>query len=124
MKPDFIDVTYLTAFPGTPLFDKLEKEGRVDRNWNNLRLKTPSIKFKHYTHGEILLARKEIVDAFFTLPNITRILIRSLFNMEGSTLRMFLKIRMFLKMVARDKTAEKTRFTRDTRELHNIKKQH
>jgi radical SAM superfamily enzyme YgiQ (UPF0313 family) len=113
MKPDFIDITYLTAFPGTPLFDKLEKEGRVETNWNRLRLKTPSIKFKHYTHEEILKARKEIADAFFTLPNIIKIIFRLLFRMESNTFKLFSKIRLFLKMVERDKIAEKTRFARD-----------
>lgn len=119
MKPDFIDVTYLTAFPGTPLFEKLKQEGRAETDWNKLRLKTPSIQFKHYTHEEILKARKEISDKFFSTRNVIRIIFRMIIHMERSTVMLFLKIRLFLKLVDRERTAETIRYSRDIKQFQN-----
>jgi radical SAM superfamily enzyme YgiQ (UPF0313 family) len=69
---DFPRVFLMTAWPGTPLFDRLEKEGRASRDWDRVRKDMPSIQFKHFTHEEIVRARGEILDAFFNVFSISR----------------------------------------------------
>ena len=49
---DLPGVFFATAWPGTPLFATLEKEGRANRNWDQVRKDVPSIQFKHFTHSE------------------------------------------------------------------------
>jgi radical SAM superfamily enzyme YgiQ (UPF0313 family) len=90
-KVDFPRVFFATAWPGTPFFESLEKEGRVSRNWDEVRKDVPSIKFKHFTREEALAARKEIVDAFFNAFSIIRVISRWIFK-ERTLLVMYLKM--------------------------------
>lgn len=99
-KVDFPRVFFATAWPGTPFFESLEKEGRVNRNWDEVRKDVPSIKFKHFTREEAIAARKEIVDAFFNVFSILRAISRWIF--KERTL-MFL----FLKMSIRNRISER-----------------
>lgn len=98
-KADFPRVFFATAWPGTPFFKSLEKEGRASRNWDEVRKDIPSIKFKHFTKEEAIAARKEILDAFFNVSymfGLFRIWVlkdRSLFL-------------MYIKMTVRHKIAE------------------
>ncbi len=99
-RVDFPRVFFATAWPGTPFFDSLEKEGRVNRDWDDVRKDIPSIKFAHFTREEALAARTEIVDAFFNLFAIVKVLSRWIFRER--TL-MFL----FLKMTFRNRVSER-----------------
>lgn len=105
IKADFVRVFYMTAWPGTPLFKKLEKEGRASTNWDNLRKDVPSIQFKHYSHDEVIRARKEIMDSFFNLFNIMKVLLRWVF-IDRSL------ISIFIKMSVRNRISEKIRNSR------------
>lgn len=99
-RADFPRVFLMTAWPGTPLFEQLEEEGRASHDWDSVRKDIPTVKFKHYTHEEILQARKEILDSFFNFSNIFRMFLwwlpreRSLFL-------------LFLKLTFRHRIAEK-----------------
>ena len=75
-KADFPRVFLMTAWPGTPLFDRLEKEGRACRDWDHLRKDEPSIQFKNYTHAEIVRARSEVLRAFFNPLNMLLVMSR------------------------------------------------
>jgi radical SAM superfamily enzyme YgiQ (UPF0313 family) len=77
-KPDFLKLTYMTAWPGTPLFKKLEKEGRIERNWDNINFETPFIKFKNFTIDEIIATRNKVFDSFYNIKNITPIVLRNI----------------------------------------------
>jgi radical SAM superfamily enzyme YgiQ (UPF0313 family) len=105
IKADFVRVFYMTAWPGTPLFDSLEKEGRVTRNWDQVRKDIPSIQFLHYTHEEILKARKEIMDSFFNVRRNIAVILRWLF-VDRSLLG------TFIRMNIRNRTSERIRNAR------------
>jgi len=79
-KPDFIKLTFMTAWPGTPLFNKLEKEGRIERNWDNINFEIPFIQFKNFTIDEIIATRNKVFDSFYNTKNITIIVLRNLFK--------------------------------------------
>jgi radical SAM superfamily enzyme YgiQ (UPF0313 family) len=98
-KVDFPRVFFATAWPGTPFFEELEKEGRANRNWDLVRKDVPSITFRHFTAEEAVAARKEILDAFFNV-----------FTMARSISRWVLKERslilLYIKMSFRNRMAE------------------
>jgi hypothetical protein len=81
----------MTAWPGTPLFERLEKEGRASRDWDRVRKDMPSIQFKHFTHDEIVRARKEILDAFFNVFSVAKTFARWVLK-DRSILFVFLRL--------------------------------
>ena len=95
----------MTAWPGTPLFKSLEQKGRVNRNWDEVRKDIPSIQFLHYTHDEIIKARKEILDSFFNLRRNIAVILRWIFI--DRTL-----ITLFIRMNFRNRKSEKIRNVR------------
>jgi radical SAM superfamily enzyme YgiQ (UPF0313 family) len=109
-QADFPRVFFMTAWPGTPLFEKLEKEDRACRDWDAVRKDMPSIRFKNYTHEEILAARKEVMDAFFSPVNVTRVLGR--WVLKDRSLLTF-----FLKKAVKNRIVERVRQVRNTARL-------
>lgn len=91
IKADFIRVFLMTAWPGTPLYQELKKSGRLINEWDKVRKDIPSIQFKHYTHNEIINARKEVMDSFFNKRNLLKVILRWVF-VERSLITTFLKI--------------------------------
>jgi radical SAM superfamily enzyme YgiQ (UPF0313 family) len=79
-KVDFPRIFLMTAWPGTQLFNSLEKEGRASRDWDNVRKDVPSIEYKHYTKEEIDQARNEIIRTFASFSHISRVIFRWLFR--------------------------------------------
>jgi radical SAM superfamily enzyme YgiQ (UPF0313 family) len=104
-RADFPRVFFATAWPGTPFFESLEKEGRVNRNWDEVRKDVPSIQFKNFTHAEAIAARKKILDAFFNVLTTARTLSR--WMLRERTLML-----TFVKMVVRNRLAEALKRTR------------
>jgi len=113
IKADFVRVFYMTAWPGTPLYKELEKEGRVCTNWDQLRKDIPSTKFKNYTHEEAIYAREQIMSSFFKLSNILRVLSRWIFIDRSF-------IGMFIKMAFRNGPSEKIRNSRAMEKSHVV----
>jgi len=112
IKADFVRTFLMTAWPGTALFKQLKAEGRACTNWNQVRKDIPSIEFKHYTHREIIAARTEIMNSFFNLPNITKVIFRWMFKERSLIL-------MFLKMSFRNRISEKIRSSRAIRYVNS-----
>ena len=113
IKADFVRVFYMTAWPGTPLFKDLIKEGRASEEWDNLRKDIPSIKFKHYSHEEAIIARKEIMDSFFNPFNLAKVLMRWVF-IDRSL------IKTFLRMSFRNIKSEKIRNSRAAIQIKEV----
>jgi len=90
-RVDFTQVHFMTAYPGTPYYDKLSEENRASSDWDHLRPEIPTMTFKHYTHQDIIEARKEIISSFFSIPNTLRTLFRWIFK-EPSLLLFFIRI--------------------------------
>ncbi len=109
-RVDFPRVFFATAWPGTPFFESLEKEGRVSRNWDEVRKDVPSIQFKHFTKEEAIAARKKIVDAFFNPFSILRVISRWILK-ERTLLFIYLKMsirnRISERLVRRRKYGDK-----------------
>jgi radical SAM superfamily enzyme YgiQ (UPF0313 family) len=99
-RVDFPRVFFATAWPGTPFFESLEKEGRVSRNWDEVRKDMPSIEFKHFTREEAMAARKTIMDAFFNPLAIARVISR--WFLKERTL-----VLLYLKMSFRNRISER-----------------
>lgn len=111
IKADFIRVFFMTAWPGTKLYQELKEEGRTETNWDNLRKDIPSTVFKHYTHEEALKARKEIMDSFFNWRNLLVVLFRWLFKDRSL-------IKVFLKTSIRNRFAEIVKYKRAQKVIH------
>jgi radical SAM superfamily enzyme YgiQ (UPF0313 family) len=99
-KVDFPRVFLATAWPGTPFFESLEKEGRASRNWDEVRKDSPSIKFKHFTREEATAARKKIIDSFFNVFSTMRAISKWIF--KERTL-----IFIYIKMIIRNRISER-----------------
>lgn len=88
-RADFPRVFFCTAWPGTPFFKMLEKEGRVSRNWDEVRKDVPSVKFLHFTKDEAIAAKKEVLNAFFNWFASIRLISRWIFK-DRSLLRLYI----------------------------------
>jgi len=102
IKVDYVRVFYMTAWPGTTLYKELIEEGRAPSDWNSLRKDIPTTKFKHYTHEEIIVARKAIMDYFFGKRHFIRVI--SIWTFRDTSL-----IKLFLKLWWRNMNSEKIR---------------
>ncbi|MFC2126311.1 B12-binding domain-containing radical SAM protein [Bacteroidota bacterium] len=88
---DYVRVFLMTAWPGTPLYKELKAQNRVIDNWKQVRKDIPSVIYKHYSHEEIIEARKEVMDSFFNFGNIIRVISRWVFT-DLTLLSLFLKL--------------------------------
>ncbi len=87
-KPDFLRLTYLTAWPGTPLYNNLKDTDRIERDWDTMYVDKPSITFKNFSHGEVREARKMVLNSFYNTINITRIAIRCILRTNTQLVRL------------------------------------
>ncbi len=111
VNADFVRVFYMTAWPGTPLYKKLSKEGRTCNDWRKLRKDIPTVEFKHYTHEEAIAARKAIMDSFFNFRSLSRVALRWIFVIDWKL------IRVFLKMSFRNRKSERIRNRRAAKKI-------
>jgi len=77
LKIDVADFCILTPFPGTPIFNKLEKEGRIlTKDWVNYNLKTAVFQPKKMTEDEIHKGMQKMYSEFYSVPYTTRRVMR------------------------------------------------
>ena len=70
---DVLEVNILTPYPGTPLFDKLEREGRLTtRDWSRYNQVDVVFKPKHMTEKELLEGAKKVAKEFYSWTNIIK----------------------------------------------------
>jgi len=77
---DVLEVNILTPYPGTPLFDRLDKEGRIlTRDWSKYNQVDVVFQPKNMTVEELYNGAKKVAKAFYSptnlLKNITRIVL-------------------------------------------------
>ena len=71
LQIDIVQVNILTPFPGTPLFDRLEKEKRIlTRDWSKYNLTTVVFKPKNMTEKELFEGARKVAKEFYSLPNV------------------------------------------------------
>jgi radical SAM superfamily enzyme YgiQ (UPF0313 family) len=82
--------TILTPFPGTALFERLDREGRIlTKNWNDYTMEKCVFQPRYFTPEELTAALNRAEKEFFSLRSIYR---RSQFGMQYNTLEKFLAV--------------------------------
>jgi len=84
---DAINVTFLTPLPGTRLWDKLEKEGRIVANafpedWKYYTVSFPVARYMHLSWADMLSEREACVRAFYSCPRVMRRVLGNLWRMH------------------------------------------
>jgi radical SAM superfamily enzyme YgiQ (UPF0313 family) len=76
---DVADFCILTPFPGTPIYNKLEKEKRLlTKDWSQYTLKNPVFKPKNMTSEELLLGVRKMYNNYYSTPNNIKRIFKSL----------------------------------------------
>jgi radical SAM superfamily enzyme YgiQ (UPF0313 family) len=75
LKVDLADFCILTPFPGTPLYKKFDREGRIlTKDWSKYTMKNVVFQPKNMTPQELLEGVKRMYVDFYSMNNtITRI---------------------------------------------------
>jgi radical SAM superfamily enzyme YgiQ (UPF0313 family) len=84
---DALNVTFLTPLPGTRLWDKMEKEGRIVANafpedWEYYTLSFPVARYKHLSWTDMLSEREDCFRAFYSYPRAMRRVFGNLWRMR------------------------------------------
>jgi radical SAM superfamily enzyme YgiQ (UPF0313 family) len=68
---DIVEVNILTPYPGTPLFDRLDKEGRIiSRDWSRYNQVDVVFKPKNMTEKELFEGARKVAMEFYSISNI------------------------------------------------------
>jgi radical SAM superfamily enzyme YgiQ (UPF0313 family) len=79
LKIDIADFCMLTPFPGTPIFNKLEKEGRIlTKDWSQYSLKDVVFEPKNMTPDELIQGLRKMYYEFYSTPYTVKRIVRSL----------------------------------------------
>ena len=79
LKIDIADFCMLTPFPGTPIFNKLEKEGRIlTKDWSQYSLKNVVFEPKNMTPDELTQGLRKMYYEFYSTPYTVKRIVRSL----------------------------------------------
>jgi len=73
LEIDVLEVNILTPYPGTPLYDKMEREGRlITKDWSKYNQVEVVFKPKQMTEKELLEGSRKVAKEFYSWPNIIR----------------------------------------------------
>ena len=76
---DAADFCILTPFPGTPIYNKLEKEKRIlTKDWSQYNLKNPVFKPKNMTLEELLIGVRKMYYEYYSIPNNIKRIFKSM----------------------------------------------
>lgn len=76
---DSVGVNILTPFPGTPLFDKLEREGRIlTKEWSRYNMRDVVFLPKHMSPEELKDGASYVAKEFFSWKNIINKLVSTM----------------------------------------------
>jgi radical SAM superfamily enzyme YgiQ (UPF0313 family) len=71
MEMDSVEVNILTPYPGTPLFDRLEKDGRIlTRDWSKYNQVEVVFKPKNMTEKELYEGARKVAKEYYSIPNV------------------------------------------------------
>src|SRR5512136_1848322 len=90
-KIEYPRLFFLTAWLGTPLYKRLQKQGRIPKGYTQDRKDIPNILYSHFSEEEIREAHNYIKKNFFTKPYIAKIVLRWLFK-DPPMVKFFLKV--------------------------------
>jgi len=67
---DAVEVNILTPYPGTPLFDRLEKEGRIlTKDWSRYNQVDVVYQPKNMTIKELYNGTRKVAKEYYSMPN-------------------------------------------------------
>jgi len=76
---DAPSINILVPYPGTPLFDRLEREGRIlTRDWSQYTLDNVVYQPKNMSTDELLAGAHRIAKMFYSSQNVVKRFVRSL----------------------------------------------
>ena len=79
LELDVADFCILTPFPGTPLFDKLNREERIlTKDWSKYDMKHVVFNPKHMTPEKLLLGVKKMYIEFYSAPYTLKRVVNSI----------------------------------------------
>jgi radical SAM superfamily enzyme YgiQ (UPF0313 family) len=79
LEIDIVDFSILTPFPGTPLYNKLEAEGRIlTKDWKYYNMGNVMFKPKHMTPEELQIGITMIFNEFYSPGHTVKRILRSL----------------------------------------------
>ena len=68
---DAVEINILTPYPGTPLFDRLDKAGRIlTRDWSKYNQVEVVFQPKHMTPEELFNGARKVAKRFYSIPNV------------------------------------------------------
>jgi radical SAM superfamily enzyme YgiQ (UPF0313 family) len=68
---DAVEINILTPFPGTPLYDRLEREGRIiSKDWKRYNQVDVVFKPKHMTEKELFEGARKVAKQYYSMPNV------------------------------------------------------
>jgi len=73
LEIDVVELNILTPYPGTPLFDRLNKEGRIfTKDWSKYNQVEIVYEPKNMTVRELYEGARYVAKEFYSLPNIIK----------------------------------------------------
>jgi radical SAM superfamily enzyme YgiQ (UPF0313 family) len=73
LEIDVLEINVLTPYPGTPLYDRLEKEGRIfTKDWSRYNQVDIVFEPKNMTVKELDEGAKKVAKEFYSWPNIIK----------------------------------------------------
>ncbi len=79
LKIDVADFLVLTPYPGTPIFNRFEKEGRIiTKDWSKYTMKNVVFTPEHMTPKELLYGVRKMYKEFYSAPYTVRRALKSL----------------------------------------------
>ncbi len=73
LEIDVVEINILTPYPGTPLFDKLEREGRLlTKDWSRYNQVDVVFQPKKMSVKELLDGTRKVAKEFYSWPNLLK----------------------------------------------------
>jgi len=73
LEMDVVEINILTPYPGTPLFDRIEKEGRlITKEWSRYNQVDVVFQPKNMTEKELLEGTRKVAKEFYSYKNIIK----------------------------------------------------
>jgi radical SAM superfamily enzyme YgiQ (UPF0313 family) len=104
LKIDGASFSLLTPYPGTGIYEEMEKQGRIlTKDWSKYTEGNVLVKPRNMTEEELYQGARRMVNHFFSYPSLFRIMLNSknqdLSTLIHKTLRLFFHSRGFHRMI-------------------------
>jgi radical SAM superfamily enzyme YgiQ (UPF0313 family) len=71
LEMDVVEINILTPYPGTPLYDRMENQGRIlTKDWSRYNQVDVVYQPKNMTPKELMDGARKVAKEFYSIPNI------------------------------------------------------